>query len=197
MDYDRRIATLEIELATLQQKIQPLETKRQEIWETLRDLKEKRDESLDVNKLSIADFLRCSHNETSAMYKKSQKFFDELGFYMSGYFSETNQRALQLIAYKGREGEGERIIKAIKTVGVEMKPLKESDGYLYFGIFESSLSEGGVYHLNVSKDLKTAKIEKTVYGSDRSVLKECELEKAVQYVVDHLWYRDLISEEDD
>lgn len=112
----------------------------------------------------------------------------ELGmeFSNSGYNPKTNQTVIRLGMRKSSSVTKVRngILKLLKY----LKPIEE--GYVYFSIFENSLSANGSYTLLIKPDDRTAYIRITRYGRKHIVLKEDKLDTVLGYIKKHLYYGD-------
>jgi hypothetical protein len=102
-----------------------------------------------------------------ALYKRAQREFDGLGFMMSGRWADSNETAVQLQMYRDDPTSYDQTLSAIQTVLPHYTP--GATGFVRFGIFEHTLSEGGVYQLEITPDMTLARLTKTVYGSERLV----------------------------
>lgn len=84
------------------------------------------------------------YNESKAALKKLVPS-GAVGF--SGYFSDTQQHALQIKLTRHDKKQIEEGAKALELLVPFYKPLKEQHGWLIFDIFEASLSEYCSYKL--------------------------------------------------
>jgi len=132
-------------------------------------------------------------------YQHAQKVFREMGFMSSGYYPDTNQRALSVMMTHGSQESFDKTIASVKKIMPYMK-MGESEPVTEhvkrFGVFEHTLSEYGVYNLaiNEEKDIYIV----TLHRYHRaSIHKKCKsLEELLHYVQDNLWYDGKKSNDD-
>ena len=113
----------------------------------------------------------------------------------SCYFPGTGQPCAQLRINKDQPIDN--LLAIVKELIPHYIPVE--DGFVIFGILEHTLSEHGVFQLNVKPDLLSAKITKTVYGR-KSDKKTGTLEECLSFMSENVWYtrgKDEDYEDDD
>lgn len=126
-------------------------------------------------------------DNVSTLFNLYSKAIRSLGLYPSGYWSDTNQPCAKVMIQKDQApGSTAEALTAIKTLVPFYTP--HSDGAVWFGIFEHTLSAGGVYRLEVKPDLLSARVSIIRYGRQSSVTEWNSLEKTLEYVTKHLYY---------
>jgi hypothetical protein len=134
------------------------------------ELFQKSDNYLDKIKL----FLKSDNG----VYNESIEFLNNMGFYCSGYNSETNERCLLLMLYKDRS-TNQQTINSIKII----MPIMENK---FFPIFENTLSANGVYTLLIKEN--EFELELCRYHR-KSILKTFKtVEEFVEYISQNHYY---------
>jgi hypothetical protein len=103
-----------------------------------------------------------------------------------GYNPKTDQSAVEICTYKNFPVEPQ--LNDLQLWLPHLKPIEE-DGrsYQYLGIFEHTLSEGGVFFLRIYSETDVA-LWKTTYGHSRLLRSFPMLQEAVLYVSKNHWY---------
>jgi len=127
------------------------------------------------------------------------RYFDGLvserfSMHHSGYYPETMEAALSVMVERNDESE-RKAVEGVKFFASIVEPftpersLKEDEPKrVYFGVFENSLSEHGVYRLNLLPDLQDITLCITVYSRESEVAKFKSVENAIRYIREHHWY---------
>lgn len=117
---------------------------------------------------------------------------ESMGLYCSGYNPKTEQRAIKLMLTKNDEESYTQTIASLEILLPYIKADPE-DGYKYFGIFETSLSAGGVFYLRIGE--KNSILGRTVYGHDREIKTFLTVAEAVKYIQENHWYKKIKRKE--
>jgi hypothetical protein len=187
-DLDQRIAALEGERRAIQRDIGPKQERLMQIHETLRPLQELKSRAWLKEMGETPDWpliIRVlagnSPLSSVALIRYTEKHLEPFCMRHSGYWSETQEACFQVMLTKGAP---ETIRKAVEGVRY-FTPLMTAhpDGFVWFRIFEHTLSAGAVYELKVKPDLSHITV-----GSRWRTEEFTDLEKAVVYIHDHHWY---------
>jgi hypothetical protein len=155
-----------------------------ELRKAKRDLDELQD--LDVE---WSDFLKNYWGGTEwtstvtyrAWGKRLKREFD---MHDNGYWSDILEPS---VAIKIQRKDGTSKMLNFLGIGQLAKILKpHEDGFVWFGIFEHTLSANGVYCLKVKPDL-----------TERDLKRFSSLLHAVDYIANHHWYGDYADENPD
>lgn len=111
-----------------------------------------------------------------------------LYIHQSGYNPRTNQTSIDIACIGDVPVEPQ--LEELRMWLSEYKPIPtEGDGDVhYVGIFESTLSEFGIYHLEVYDD-ESCIIRKTTYGRPEILSTFDNLKSALDYIRLNLWYQ--------
>ncbi len=115
----------------------------------------------------------------------------KLGFWMDGYFPETNQYKLSLMMNYDDPKTYDQTLKGIRHFTKYMRPLASNyfdDGEFRFGIQEYTLSKNGFPQFHLSTDLTKAVVSFTRYHGIRIVF-EGSMEDALSYVAKKYYNR--------
>lgn len=120
-------------------------------------------------------------------YYEAQKFIEEMGLRIGGYYPYSEQKAVEIVLYKGDQDNLEKTFESLSVLLPFIKPIDEA-GNRRFKLFEHTLSENGIYDLLV--DVHGAwTLNKTTYGRE-SVLKTFDnLRDALKYCQEHHYYQ--------
>jgi hypothetical protein len=125
-------------------------------------------------------------------YRKVDNWFFSLaGIRHGGYNTETGQAYVSVCLDKGKPLDAQL---GILQFVPEVKPMK--DGKKHLGIFESTLSEHGVWSLAVSPD-DSVELELTRYGRKSIEGTFKSVMEALEYVHKHRYYEDSSKKRDD
>ncbi|MEH2517400.1 hypothetical protein V1279_002973 [Bradyrhizobium sp. AZCC 1610] len=113
--------------------------------------------------------VRSNVNDGLSYHRHVLDAFNDIGIFADGFWSDTNDRCLRIMLTKGSQESFDTTKKAIELIA---PLLTEKDGMVRFGIFEHSLSSGGIYTLLVSKDLKRAKVKLNRWDKFEGTLNE-------------------------
>ena len=120
---------------------------------------------------------------TGKRYHEREKFWEDKGLWHSGYKPETEQVYLKMKLYKG---EGDNLEQTISTLEEILPHIKAIDGVKVFGVFEHTLSENGVYCVEITEHTYTLVICRY---RRKSVVKECKsLREMIEYIQEHHYY---------
>jgi hypothetical protein len=155
---------------------------------TMYDYERKLMETIDemsVETMTPEQLLNCIP-ETTARYKACNKYLESIGLRSSGYYPDTNQRAVQIGLYQDDDDDFEVQYKGLESILPVIKPLTE--GFKRIDIFESSLSEFGVYSLRVYAD-DDYKINFTRYSNSRTIAEFKTLREAMKFIQKNHYYQ--------
>jgi hypothetical protein len=111
-----------------------------------------------------------------------------------GYCTETNQTGIEVCFY--RDDPLDEQIAEVKMWLSHLKPIKKGDTTaIHLGVFEHTLSEGGVYTLWVYPENKVI-LEKCTYGRIHPLKEFSSLDEAFKYVAQNHWYEKSRNEKD-
>jgi hypothetical protein len=160
---------------------------------------QKEDEAIfkDFTKQDTLDWWLLTYlpNETPYwQYKCISNLWYEHFTYLNrgGYYLATNQGALEICCYKKvplqeQLEEVKMAIPLLKEFDMEKCSTGVDRPAKVLGIFEHTLSEYGVYELHIFED--TIELTKTTYGRLELVKEFENIEDAVGYIRQHLYYR--------
>lgn len=187
-------------IISLQSKIEALEARRQELFKMKEPIDKELQEhykELEIlrNKVSELELAKPMSNEDeikfhleeadgSVRYRAAMEYWHNKGFWVSGYYPDTNQRALQLTLTKGDPTSFTKTVAAIKEVLPFIK--QQKGGKRVFGVFEHTLSEFGVY--NVLEKNGVWSLEKTTYGRPEVLKTFPSVEEMVKYIQTRHYY---------
>ncbi len=89
-------------------------------------------------------------NQGQARYKACMAALSSLGLQSSGYFPETEQRAVKIALLKNDTAQLAAVAASLQLVMPAIKPL--DDGWCYISIFEHTLSQFASYKLRFRPD---------------------------------------------
>lgn len=130
-------------------------------------------------------FLLEEQNSMVAL-RALDKTLREFWMSSSGYRLATMQRVVRISLYKHHTESAARLQKTLEGLQKILPYVKPIDGWKIINIFESTLSEHGVFDLHVGE--KTCELRKTVYGSERVVFKADSLLEMLEYIQKHHAY---------
>ena len=171
-------------------------------YEKLDNLKEDLSRFLikDIETQSIEKQIKFALDEVDTMprLKHAQKVFEKLGFYVSGYFPETNQRDVKIMLTKGDKKSYdktlkglEKIIPFIKSREINARGFASKLTGIEIDIFDHDLSE----HYSVCLFIDSARVK------DRFIIMKnnypshtfSTLEDVLKYIQDNYWYDESIK----
>ena len=152
-DFDKEIEKIVEQLTplyeqqeALNKKITALQKKRKK----LREDKEKAQLQTPMTKeQEIEYFLFEDGFVDGERYQARQKYWNDKGWWQSGYFHEIQQVNLSLMLYKGDADNLEKTIKNVEEVLPFLKPL---NGKKRLDIFEHTLSENGSWTVEIDDE---------------------------------------------
>lgn len=133
---------------------------------------------------------KSEDKKTKAILKSLENRYNDLFpyFYRSGYLAETDQYVLKLMLKNGMDiapvvEDVKKALELIEPITVSSRDVPEGTKGKYIDIFEHTLSEHGSYCLICysERDIR-------VYQSRYLDQQFENLESAIQYVADKLWY---------
>lgn len=186
-----KIAVLEEERAGIHEKIAPMYARLMEIHDAFRPLCEERDR-LRVSgmaepdwKALVKDLATDGRSSQTLLRYFDQQIRDRFGMWHSGYWGDTNEVNVKVKVERVGDSE-KKNVEGVKHFVKFLTPHK--DGLVWFGIFEHTLSAGGVFRLKVRPDLKEAVVDRTVYGREQVGEMFDTVEDAVGYIARKHWY---------
>ncbi|AQW88613.1 hypothetical protein FDH34_gp088 [Serratia phage BF] len=171
--------------------INPYETELSSNWKRIERLNDRLSaivsSQLETEEEQIPYFLQAENGMEH--YRKSQQFFDSMGFMSSGYYPETNQKCLQIVLYKDRCRDT-MMKDSIKKVLPFILPAQDDTvgEVKRFGLFEHTLSEGGSY--NVRYVVSTGEWQLTIMRWSRFsvVYYNTDLDAFIEYCSQNHYY---------
>ena len=178
---------LDAEIAALEDKIRPLESARGKAWEKRRALAAEASEIELREGMDWKQLLRPQRDFPSMeqYHEFSRRLESEFGMSHSGRWSSTEQPVAKICIELDKAGSVERNRKGVRELAPLLLPIE--DGMAGFGIFEHTLSEGGIYQLLVAPDLSRARLTFTRYRRT-SVEIEGDFETVFARIVERHWY---------
>lgn len=194
------IATLENERGAIHKKIQPLNDRLMEIFRELEPLRESaaklRIQAMG-EKLSESDWrtiikdLASNDRSSSALLRFAErKLHETFDMWHSGYWAATNEAAFKI---KIEDAPGYAVSQDKNLAGLKFFTglyTPHADGWVHYGIFENSLSIGGIYELLVKPDLTELELVITSGSRRRTLQKFSSPERAIDYIAQHHPYGD-------
>jgi hypothetical protein len=201
-ELEQQIADLEEEQTSIYVEIQPKQKRLSEIYEKLRPLQERKKallvEAMELD--SVVDWpmiiraLADNNLSSSGLLRYADKHLrNTFDMTHSGYWSDTQEANFQLTLRQTAESL-QKNTTGVKYFATIRKP--HPDGWIYFGIFEYTLSAGGSFKLLVKPDLSAAKLVCTTYGHEKVLQEFTSVDAAVIYIQDnHPYDRELQGDE--
>lgn len=124
---------------------------------------------------------------SGSRYAEREKFWEEIGLDCSGYFPDINQVCLDLQMTRGCEMSFQKTMRALEMVIPHIK--SNRDGNKKLGVFEYTLSEYGIYEIEVN-DLGFF-LNKRVYGIKHHLKTFKSLEELVRYIQEYHYYDEI------
>lgn len=177
---DEELAPLRKRLLALQAEVHRYLRERQAIVDVLAEaeLAARADGSVDWTWLLDASLDgRVSHHAWT-------RALEEFGLHPSGHSPQTKQRGIQVMMTRGDGGGFRRALAGLREILPHVRP--QPDGWIHVGILESSLNQFRSWEMRLRPGLSEIEVGTTQSG--RCKIFE-DLEAALQYVQDHLWYR--------
>lgn len=176
---------------------EPLDKELIELYNQIQKLKEKQTEAKLKEDMTLGEKIEWllfedGHSSDMKRYNECQRFFQELGLWVSGYCPYSEQKSLQVMLYKGAQDNLDKTFESINLVLPFIKPIND-EGERRFKLFEHTLSEHGIYDLKVDKE-GVWTLNKTTYGRKRVEKTFENLYDALKYCQQHHYYE---SSEDD
>lgn len=176
---------------------EPLEKELSELYIQIQKLKEKQTEAKLEEDMTLAEkvewlLFEDGYNSDRKRYEECQKFFLELGLWVSGYYPYSEQKALEIMLYKGVQDNLDKTFESVNTVLPFIKPINDR-GERRFKLFEHTLSECGICDLKVDKE-GVWTLNKTTYGREKVEKTFENLYDALKYCQQHHYYES--SDED-
>ena len=176
---------------------EPLDEELVKLYNQIQKLKEKQTEAKLEEDMTLAEkveWLLFEDGRSSDMkrYNECWNFFQEMGLQVRGYYPFSEQRAIEIMLYKGVQDNLDKTFEAISLVLPFIKPINDK-GERRFKLFEHTLSEWGIYDLRVDKEGVWI-LNKTTYGREKVEKTFENLYDALKYCQKHHYYE---SSEDD
>lgn len=176
---------------------EPLDKELSELYIQIQKLKEKQTEEKLREGMTLGEKIEWllfedGYNSDRKRYEECQKFFLELGLRVSGRYPYSEQKALEIMLYKGVQDNLDKTFESVNIVLPFIKPINDK-GERRFKLFEHTLSEWGIYDLKVDKE-GVWTLNKTTYGRERVEKTFENLYDALKYCQQHHYYES--SDED-
>lgn len=198
-DYQKEIDKKEARRTELFKLREPIDLEIEKLYYEIKALKEKQTEQSLEQDMGFVEkfyFLMFEDGCSSDMkrYDAAKELInDELGLWMSGYYPETEQKAVEIMLYKGEGDNLEKTYDSLCKILPLVKPIKEGKEKR-FKLFEHTLSEGGIYALkNVDEKWK---LTITSCGRERDIKEWDNLKEALMYCQEHHYYESSFDEDD-
>lgn len=198
-DYQKQIDKKQARRTELFAQREPIDKELTLLANQITALKEKQTEQNLKREMSFEErfeYLMFEDGCSSDMkrYNEADKFIQELGFYMSGYNPETQQKAVKLMLYKGKNSNLEQTYNSLVKILPLIKPVN-AEGDKQFSLFEHSLSENGSYVFVVGKNKCTLKVWR--YHREYLVKEWEDLMEALAYIQEFHYYESSFDEGED
>ena len=188
-DFDKEIEKIVEQLKPLYEQQEALNNKITALQKKRKKLREEKEKSQLQTPMTkeqeIEYFLFEDGLVDRERYKARQKYWNNKGWWQSGYFHEIQQVNLRLMLYKGDTANLEKTTKSVEEVLPFLKPL---NGKKRLDIFEHTLSENGSWTVEIddeSFDLVVHRYRR------RSVEKQFKtLRELIEYIQENHYYRD-------
>lgn len=193
---EQQMKKLSEERNALFEQMKPLQDKAVVLYDEIRKLEERRDQ------LRLADGsgpdwktmlkeLAEGGGGSMLLYRHFEKRLrEEFDMWHSGYWSDTMEASVKLKVERTDKSE-QMNLAGVKHFAPLMTP--HEDGYVWFAIFENSLSRFGSFELRAKPDLSELVLTKR----ENEVKTFTSAEAAVKYIRENHWYGDREREEDD
>lgn len=197
IDYNSKIETLECKrklLCTERNTLNDEIVKLSEKIEKLREQQEKEQMSKPMTPTQEAEYFLFEDGCVSGeRYKARSKYWGAKGLYSSGYNPETEQVSLKLMLYKGDKDNLEQTITATEEV---LPLLKVHNGVKRLSIFEHTLSEDGIWSVEITDDSYDLILSR--YHRKSTEKSFDNLRALIQYIQEHHYYENSVdnNEED-
>jgi chromosome segregation ATPase len=176
---------------------EPIDEELSSSYESLSDLKNRRDSLLTAEKENDWNWLlQSGYNQSTTKYNLCEKKLAEIGLRQNGYWEKTGQTAVQVYLTKNDLESYNKTVAGLQTILPHIQPFEaeleygKTDEVKMITIFEHTLCRHGSYELAISDNkiylCHNRRIGQT-FGS---------LEEAVKYVQRHHWYDGGDEEED-
>lgn len=180
---DEELAELEAKRAVICAQISKLTEQSAALYDQCQKLREE----IAERELARSDqpnwSLLLEEQNSMVMYKALEKALGKYEMMSFGYRPATMQRVVKISLYKHHAESATRLQKTLEGLEKILPYVKPIDGWKIIGIFESTLSEHGVFNLYVGE--KTCELRKTVYGRGRTVFKANSLLEMLKYIQKH------------
>ena len=180
---DEELAELEAKRAVICEEISKLYDQSAALYDQCQKLREE----IAEREIAKSDqpnwpFLLKEQNSMVAL-RALEKALGKYGMMSSGYRFATMQRAIQISLYKYHPESAAKLQKTLEGLEKVLPYIEPIEGWRIISVFESTLSEHGVFDLYVGE--KTCELRKTTYGSQRVVFKVNSLLEALEYIQKH------------
>lgn len=136
-------------IAEIDDIMKPYQEKRKGLVDLRKELSEK------VDSLKVERILQCSREEQAeyfinsvncgdCSYKEANKFFNNIGLSIAGFFPSTNQYCLQIAMNR----DGSNLDKTNDGIAFMLPFLKNDNGHIQISIMEHTLCEWEIYVLS-------------------------------------------------
>lgn len=188
---EAEIAKLVAERDQIHTVIGPMQTRLVAIYEELEPLEEKRDQLRleDMKKPDwkrlIKDVASDSTSSLTLLRYFDKQLLEHYGMYHSGSWSDTHEANIEVMVRRNDLSEKGSIC-GVEFFAKLMTPHK--NGRVWFGIFENTLSAGGIFRLEVLPDLSKLYLVVTTYPRERTLKEFHSTKEAIKYIRQHHWY---------
>jgi hypothetical protein len=170
---------------------EPLDAELKRLYDEIQELKEKQTEIKLKEDMTLGEKIQWllfenGYDSDMKRYYEADKFFKDMGLWVSGYYPHSQQKALEIMLYKGAQDNLDKILEGIKTVLPFIKPMN-AKGERRFELFEHTLSEWGIYDLRINK-YDVWILNKTTYGREEVEKVFDNLYEALKYCQEHHYY---------
>lgn len=169
----------------------PIDEELQTLYKQIDKLKDKQTKELLSKEMSFEDkfkFLMFDDGYSSDMerYDAAQEMIESLNLHMGGYYPFSDQKAIEIMLYKGRNDNLNYVYNSLIKILHLVKPMNK-DGDKRFKLFEHTLSEYGIFYLRYTASGEWI-LSKTTYGREQEIEKWDNLMEALIYCQKHHYY---------
>lgn len=187
-----RLAVIDAERTALFEQKAPIDAKLVALYKERDKLKEEHDKlafaSGEIDwKQAVGDVAHDGRSSLVLLDLVHKKLSDTWDMYHSGYWNDTMEGNFQVKVERTDESE-RKSIAGVRFFAPVLKP--HEDGYVWFGVFEHSLSRYETLCLKVKPDLSDIRLEalRSTHQALKATFKT--VEEAIKYIREHHWYGD-------
>ena len=191
---EAKLAKIDKERQGLFAAMQPLQDQSKKLYDKRAVLVQQISElkSADILMSGERDWPKLLDGNDDTLYSVFGRIINSYGcLYPSGVYCDTNQRAVKLKFCKENEDEIDVAYNFIKDVAPYYMATDKNNN-ISFSLFEETLSEYGIYRLDVNKsNIENSSLCITSHYTDRKIKDFTSLKEALGYIQQHYYYNSL------